>query len=157
MHPGPEPPLYQNLTKAARYFGVSKPSMYDAIKAGHILCVRWGCRSLVNMPSAKRHFDSLPSVTEAPSSRTRGAPGTTGPVGSGNGKTQSSSRVPHKAPRRLRDQPPIKIEETIPRRVSRSFSIRWDRTTTRQVSVTTAESRWLYVCGSATGTPTSNR
>ena len=65
----PEPPEYLPLTKAAHVFGVSRPTLYEPIRAGLIRCVRHGCLSLVDMASARSYFGSLPSITVAPPSR----------------------------------------------------------------------------------------
>jgi hypothetical protein len=79
-------PEFLNITDCARCFGVSRMTMYGLIKAGEVRAVRYGCRSLVNMASARRFFNSLPSVTTAQSSRTKGAPRTMGPVKADVGK-----------------------------------------------------------------------
>ena len=59
--------------------------MYALIKGGHIQAVRHGCLSLVVMASAHAYFASLPSITDVPISRTKGAARTIGPVGKGEG------------------------------------------------------------------------
>ncbi|HEX4715921.1 MAG TPA: helix-turn-helix domain-containing protein [Ktedonobacteraceae bacterium] len=80
-------PAFLNIADCARHFGVSRPMLYRLIRAGKVRAVRLGSRSMVDVTTARAHFDSLPDIRDKPA-RQRGAPGTCQPVRRVNGGKQ---------------------------------------------------------------------
>jgi excisionase family DNA binding protein len=55
-------PRYISLKDAVLRFGTSKSTLYLMIQRGHIRAVKRGGRTLIDVESADKYFDSLPEL-----------------------------------------------------------------------------------------------
>jgi hypothetical protein len=56
------PVRFASFKAAAFHYGTSKSTLYRRAAEGHIRLVKHGARTLVDMESARKYFDSLPEV-----------------------------------------------------------------------------------------------
>jgi hypothetical protein len=78
-------PAFLHLSACAKFFGISRPSLYAQAKLGNIIVKRFGCRTLVDVSSVRRWIEGLPDARDEAPSRRKGAPRTLRPIGNSQG------------------------------------------------------------------------
>lgn len=55
-------PRYLSLKDAARRYGTSRSTLYVHVKRGNIRAIKFGGRTLIDVASADKFFDTLPDL-----------------------------------------------------------------------------------------------
>lgn len=70
MLDNPEP-IYISVESACRIFGCGRAHLYELLGDGQIVAIKNGRRTLIQLATARRYFESLPPARIKPSTRSR--------------------------------------------------------------------------------------